>query len=385
LCKKNMLMLFSVLLILVFSLVFFTGCDGVEIDNDNDDAEEAAPADVQVEWTIATSWPSGILLHEMAEIWADHVEAMSGGRMVVNVEPAGAIVGGLEVLEAAHTGTIDGFHSWSGYWMGTNDAQNFFASIPMAFDTQSHIMWMYSEGLDYQNRVYQDEMNMNLVAFLCGATHPEVGAHSNVPLQELEDWIGTSYRVPGWMAQILSDMGVAVEVLAGGDVYPALETGQIDAGEFSSPIVNYTLGFHEVTDYFTGPGIHQPTCLFELTLNKDAYEALPADLQHIVEAATYMTTFETWTKDVVEGKRVLRAWQDDHGMTPVYVSDEAQLEFRQQAWNFIDNAVADDPLTVEIWESARNFYLEFIEYDEFMNPHRIIPEEYELPEERKLR
>jgi len=72
-------------------------------------------------------------------------------------------------------------------------------------------------------------------------------------------------------------------------------------------------------------------------------------------------------------------------MEPVYMSDEAQLEFRRQAWQFIDDAVAGDPLNVEIWESARNFYLEFIEYDEFMNPHSIIPEEFQLPEDRKLR
>jgi len=386
--RRNSLVLISVLVIMVFSLVLVSGCDGVEIDegNDNDgNGEETAPADVQVEWTIATSWPSGILLHEMAEDFAKNVREMSGGRMIVNVEPAGAIVGGLEVLDAADTGVIDGFHSWSGYWMGTNEAQNFFASIPMAFDTQSHVMWMYSEGLDYQNQVYQEAMGMNLKAFLCGATHPEIGAHSNVPLEELEDWIGTSFRVPGWMAQILTEMGVAVQVLAGGDVYPALETGQIDAGEFSSPIVNYTLGFHEVTDYFTGPGFHQPTCLFELTLNLDSWNALPADLQAIVEAATYKTTMDMWTKDVVEGKWVLREWQDTHGMEPVYMSDEAQLEFRRQAWQFIDDAVAGDPLNVEIWDSARNFYLEFIEYDEFMNPHSIIPEEFQLPEDRKLR
>lgn len=381
--KKSLMLLSFLILTALMAFAFMAGCNGTPIGNDD---EEAAPGfDEQYEWTIATSWPSGILLHEMAEWWGEEVERMSGGRMIVNVEPAGAIVGGLEVLEAADARTIDGFHSWSGYWMGTNEAQNFFASVPMAFDTQSHIMWMYDQGLDYQNQIYQDAMGMNLVAFLCGATHPELGAHSNVPLQEIEDWIGTSFRVPGWMALILSDMGVAVEVLAGGDVYPALETGQIDAGEFSSPIVNYTLGFHEVTDYFTGPGFHQPTCLFELTLNKDSFEELPADLQAIVEAATYVVTWKAWTTDVVEGKRVLREWQDVHGMTPVYMSDEAQLEFRQQAWSFIDDAVAGDPLNEEIWNSARDFYLEFIEYDEFMNPHRIIPEEYQLPPDRRLR
>jgi len=383
LSKKNWLVLFAVVVLAVFSVSMFVGCevedDVVENDNGNDAVYEE-----EYHLEIATTWPSGILLHEMAEMWAEYAEEMSGGRLTIEVHPAGAIVGAMEVLDATQAGTIDGYHAWSGYWEGDHPSQNFFASIPMAFETHAHILWMYDRGLDYQNQVYQEEMGYNVKAFLCGATHPEIGAHSNVPLAELEDWIGVTHRVPGWMAQILDDIGVAVAVMPGGDVYPALETGEIDSGEFSSPIVNHTLGFHEVTDYFTGPGIHQPTCLFELVLNKDVWDSLPPDLQAIIEAATYKVTNEAWAIDVIEGYKVLQEWQDVHGNEAIYVSDEAQLEFREHAWEFIDQEVAGDPVSEEIWNDARQFFLEFIEYDEFMNPHRQIPEQFQLPDDARL-
>ncbi len=384
--KKSWMLWLVLVLVAAFTFVAVAGCE-VEDEEpaENDNNNDAAVADEEYDLDIATTWPSGILLHEMAEMWAEYAEEMSGGRLNIEVHPSGAIVSAMEVLDATQAGTIDGFHGWSGYWMGDHGAQNFFASTPMAMETDAHIIWMYDRGLEYQEEVYA-EMGYDVKPFLCGATHPEMGAHSNVPLEELEDWVGTTYRVPGWMAQILEDMGVSVAVMEGGDVYPALETGEIDAGEFSSPVVNHELGFHEVTDYFTGPGIHQPTCMFELVLSQEVWEDLPPDLQAIVENATYKATNEAWTEDVVGGYDVVTSWMEDHGNEPVYVSDEAQLEFREHAWDFISEEVEEEgPLAEEIWEDQLQFFLEFIEYDNFMTPHRQIPEDYQLPEEDQLR
>ncbi len=367
--KRKWLIMCAILTVLVFSVVAISGCGADAPVGNNADGAFAET----FHWTIATSWPSGIMLQDMPRIWAERVEQMSGGRLIIDVEPAGAIVGAMEILDATHAGTIDGFHSWSGYWMGQHEAQIFFASIPMTMEPLSHVMWMWHEGLEYQNRIYQEEMGLNVVAFLGGNTHPELGAMATYPLAELDDWRGTRFRVPGWMAEILTDMGVAVVALPGAEVYPSLERGVIDAAEFSSPLVNHQLGFHEITDYFTGPGFHQPSCLFEITINKDAYEALPPDLQYIVEYAALVTTMESWTIDVVEGIRILELWEEDYGLTPVRMSNEAQLEFRKQAWDFIDARVQDDPLTKEIWDSARNFFIEFNDYEDFMVPIRDLP------------
>ena len=357
---------------LLFALA---GCAPAEEPAANNDAPAVDPDEVY-SWTIQTSWPTGILLHEMAEKWGEKVEAASGGRMEIEVLPSGAMVGALEVLDATHTRTIDGMHSWSAYWLGRNTAAPFFSSVPMLFEPTSHVMWMLDRGLDYQNQLYQEELDLNVVAFMCGNTHPEIGAHSNVPLRELDDWIGTSYRVPGWMAEILSDMGVAVTTLPGDEVYPSLERGVIDAAEFSSPVVNHSLGFQEISDYYTGPGIHQPSVVFELVINKDSFNELPADLQLIVEYAAHAVTLETWTEDVVRGSEILEIWQEDYGMERMEISEEAQLEFRQQAWDFIEAELEGNPFAQEVWSDAREFYIEFNDYEKLMVPTRAIPDEW---------
>ena len=365
--KSKILVACTVLMLVVFLVV--TGCGGPAPAGNGD-----APAASQevIDWTIATSWPAGMLLHEMAEIWADKVEKASGGRMRIEVLPGGAMVGPLEVLDAASAGTIDGMHSWSAYWIGKHPGAHMFSSIPMLFDTHSHIAWMIDRGLDYQNQLYQDKMGLNTVTFLCGATHPELLAHSNVPLAKLDDWQGTKYRTPGWWAEILKDMGVAVVTIPGAEVYPSLERGVIDAAEFSSPVVNYDLGFHEVTSFYTGPGMHQPSVLFEITLNKSSFDALPADLQEIVEQAALATTIETWAYDIVEGIRILDQWEGA-GLTPVKVDDDAQVAFREQAWDFIEKEAQKDPFLKEMWDDAREFYVQFNQYEDFMNPVRDIP------------
>lgn len=369
---KKKLLVGCALLLAVFLIV--SGCGPSAPAGTKNEQPAAKPAEV-IDWTIATSWPAGILLHEMAEMWAERVEKASGGRMRIEVLPSGAMVGAMEVLDATHAGTIDGMHSWSGYWLGKHPAAPMFSSIPMLMEPQSHIIWMLDRGLDFQNKLYQEELGLNVVAFLCGSTHPELLAHSHVPLAKLDDWVGTKYRTPGWWAEILKEMGVAVVTVPGAEVYPSLERKVIDAAEFSTPIVNYQLGFHEVTKYFTGPGMHQPSVLFELVLNKNSYEALPEDLKEIVRLAALSVTLESWTKDVVEGISILNEYER-RGNVPVVVEPEAQYEFRKQAWDFIEREAAKNDFLKEIWDDARAFFIEFNEYESFMMPIRDIPDEW---------
>jgi TRAP-type mannitol/chloroaromatic compound transport system substrate-binding protein len=331
--------------------------------------QPAAPKVEVIRWSMATSWPQGWLLHQMAEHWAEEVKQASGGRLLIDVSPSGAIVPPLEVLDATHTGSIDAFHSWPGYWMGKMPPVPFFASIPMGFEPLMHLVWMYEEGgIEYFQKMY-DNAGMNVIVFPGGITHPELLAHSNVPLAKLEDWKGLKYRTPGWWGEILKGMGVAVVTLPAAELYPSLEKKLLDALEFSSPAVNNVGAFHEVTQYYTGPGMHQPSVLFEITINKDSYNALPDDLKAIVKTAARSTTMWGWAKDISLGIQVLDQWEK-RGNTAVVVEEAAQHEFRKQAWAYIDGLAAKDPFFKEIWESQKAFYDKFVEYEDFMVPVR---------------
>ncbi len=367
--KRNKFLVVILLLLFVASMA--AGCGGGGTPTQPATQTPAAPAQQQViRWSMATSWPQGWLLHEMAVQWSKEVEAASGGRLIIEVHPSGALVPPLEVLDAAHTGTIDAMHSWAGYWMGKMPAVPFFASIPMGLESLPHLVWIYEEGgLELWQRLYS-EAGLNVKVFPGGITHPELLAHSNVPLAKLEDWQGMKYRTPGWWGEILKGMGVAVTTLPAAELYPALEKNLIDALEFSTPIVNHVGGFHEVTKYFTGPGMHQPSCLFEITINNDSYNALPDDLKAIVATAARSVTLWGWMKDISGGIKTLETWEA-RGNEPVVVEPAAQREFRKQAWTYLDNLAAQEKgIFAEIWESQKDFQAKFNDYEEFMVPVR---------------
>jgi TRAP-type mannitol/chloroaromatic compound transport system substrate-binding protein len=351
---------------LMFALML-TGC-GDKPAQQTGAAENQLP---KVEWTLQTTWAQGWLLHQMAEDMAKRVDVMSGGNFKINVQPAGAIVGGLEVLDATASGTIDAYHSWPGYWMGQHPSAPFFASIPMHLEPLMHTTWLYAYGGKELMQEMYDEIGKNVYSIPGGVTHPELLAHSNKPLEKIENWVGLKYRAPGWWGEILKKMGVAVTMLPGTELYPALERGILDATEFSSPIVNKQQGFHEVTKYVAGPGMHQPTCFFEFGFNKQKYDALPENYKQMLQTAAMATTLWSWTQDIVLGIQTLEEWEKS-GKEFTRVSDEAQREFRERAWDYIDNDVKtkNNAHYTKTWNSVQEFWTKFGDYEYKMVPVR---------------
>ena len=339
------------------------GCGGqqpVANPANNADAADALP---EVNWTLQTTWSQGWLLHEMAEDFAKRVSDLSDGKFVIDVQPAGAIVGGLEVLDAAHSGTIDAYHSWPGYWMGKHPSAPFFASIPLHLEPLMHTTWLYNYGGKELYQEMMDEAGQNVIVLPGGVTGPEMLAHSNKPLETIKDWEGLKYRAPGWWGEVLKEEGVAVTMLPGTELYPSLEKGIIDATEFSTPAVNKQQGFHEVADYIAGPGMHQPTCYFEFGFNKDEYNKLPDVYKAILENASYATTLHMWTKSNVEDMKAL-AFFEEEGIERTYVSPEVQREFREQAWAWIEADVnkSTNEHYKKTWASVNEFREKFSDY-----------------------
>lgn len=187
----------------------------------------------------------------------------------------------------------------------------------------------------------------------------------------MADWRGLKYRAPGWWGEVLKDMRVAVTMLPGTELYPALDRGILDATEFSTPAVNRQQGFHEVAEYIAGPGLHQPTCFFELGFNKDAYNRLPDIYKAILENAAMSMTLHMWTKSNVVDMEALDFF-DERGIKRTYVDPVVQREMREQSWNWIDNDVKrrnNDHYT-RTWASVNEFWDRFSAYEEFMIPVR---------------
>lgn len=355
-----------VALLLVVSMLF-AGCSSNSTGG-NAPATTGESTEV-IRWTMQSSWPSGLLLHEMAERWAEEVKITSGGRLIIDVLPAGSLVGGAEVMDATHTRTIDAYHSVSTYWMGKMPAAPFFCTIPMSFEAPMYLVWLYERGgLELWQRMY-DEANVNVKVLPGGVFGAEIIAHSHKPLSNLDDWKGLKYRTVGWWAEILKEMNVSVTTLPAAELYTSLDRRVIDAVEFGPPLINRELGFHEITNYFTGPGMNQPSTLMEIGINKDSWNALPEDLQQSLEIASRSMTLWGWTKELSGSIDTLEFYKSI-GKTPSLVNEEAQREFRNTTWAYLDREAEKDEFFKEVWDSVKEFWTLFNEYEEFMIPVR---------------
>jgi TRAP-type mannitol/chloroaromatic compound transport system substrate-binding protein len=333
----------------------------------------------EVRWTMATSWPATIHLHHMAEYWAKKVEEMSGGRMVVDVRPSGAIVGAFEVLDAANTGVVQAMHSWSAYWIGRNPATAFFASVPFFFTPLSHLAWVYEGGgLQLWQKIY-DDLRLNVKVLPCGITHAEIVGWSHKPLRKLDDWKGLKYRAPGIWGEMLRGLGVAVTTLPAAELYTAMERRVIDATEFNTPYTDQLLRFHEVARYFTGPGMHQPTVLFELVINKGAWDRLPDDLKAIVEEAARATTLWGLVHDFHKSMEALDFFRK-RGNQQVSVERQTQWEIYKIAMEYLKKLAETNPTFKQVLDSALAYHRRAAAYEEFMTPipvreaHRVPPQ-----------
>ena len=310
-------------------------------------------------WRMSDPW-SGGNFHDMAMHFADTVRACSGGRLNIKVFPTGAIVPAMEIFEATSKGTLDAFHSWPGYWKGRAEAFVAFASVPFGLDFEGYNIWYYERG----GKEMFDELygRFGLVPFYCGNVGQELGLHSNKKATKLDDFKGMKIRTPGWYMDIMTLMGVSVTPLPVGEIYLALERGVIDALEFSSPAANIPYGFHEVTKYVIEPGVHQPSCQFDVVFNKKKWDELPEDLKIIVETAAKETQLWTnaWQENLnIEALKVIGAKSEF-----VKMDDVTIVEFAKTSFKYLDDLKAKDPDVKKVLDSQEKLKNEFAQWRE---------------------
>jgi TRAP-type mannitol/chloroaromatic compound transport system substrate-binding protein len=178
----------------------------------------------------------------------------------------------------------------------------------------------------------------------------------------MEDFKGMRVRTPGWYMDIMTKLGASVTPLPGGEVYLALERGVIDAAEFSSPAINYPMGFDEITKYVIEPGIHQPSVQCALFFNKDAYNKLPADLKYIVDIAAKET--QLWSTAWQEQLNIEAIKLFKEKVEFVKMDDEAITTFAKMTKEYLDELKAKHPNVKVTLDSQEQFKKDFAEWRE---------------------
>jgi TRAP-type mannitol/chloroaromatic compound transport system substrate-binding protein len=250
----------------------------------SDDGAPAVQTGQRVNWRLASSFPRSLdTIYGGAEVFAEEVERLTDGRFRIRVYPQGELVPGLQVLDAVQQGTVQVGHTAGYYYTGKNPALAFDTALPFGLDSRQQTAWLTEAG----GGELIDELlsDFGMLALPAGNTGAQMGGWFRREVRSVSDLRGLKMRIPGLGAQVLSELGVTVQTLAGGEIYPALERGAIDATEWVGPYDDEKLGFHRVARYYYYPGWWEPGPNLSLYVNRQAWDSLPALYRDIVRAA----------------------------------------------------------------------------------------------------
>ena len=235
-------------------------------------------------WRLISSFSRGLdTIFGAAEVLAERVSHLTGGRFKILVYPAGEIVPAFEVLESVQKGTAQMGHTASYYYIGKNAALAFDTTVPFGLTARQFNSWAYhGGGMELLRSLFAD---YNILNFPGGNTGVQMGGWFNRPVDSVTDLRGLSMRIPGMGGRVMSRLGVTVQQIPGGEIYPALERGAIDAAEWIGPYDDEKLGFAQVAKYYYYPGWWEPGSNLSFYVNRDAWNRLPAHYQHALEVS----------------------------------------------------------------------------------------------------
>jgi TRAP-type mannitol/chloroaromatic compound transport system substrate-binding protein len=255
----------------------------------------AAPALAQclpeVKWRIASSFPKSLdTIFGAADVIAKKVAQATSNKFQIRVFAAGEIVPGLQVADAVQNGTVEAGHTAGYYYVGKDPTFALDTTIPFGLNTRQQNAWMYhGGGLELMREFFKD---YNIISFPAGNTGAQMGGWFRKEIKTVEDLKGLKFRIGGFAGQVLTPLGVVPQQLAGGDIYPALEKGTIDAAEWVGPYDDEKLGFNKVAQFYHYPGWWEGGPMLSTLVNMAAWEQLPSTYKNALEAACYEAN--TW-------------------------------------------------------------------------------------------
>ncbi|MBW6456329.1 MAG: twin-arginine translocation signal domain-containing protein [Trueperaceae bacterium] len=231
---------------------------------------------------MVTSWPTALdTLYGTATRAAEQLRALTDGAVEIEVYPAGAQVGALEVYDAVSSGAFDFGHTAAYYYVGKDQTHGFFTAMPFGLNAQQTNAWFYDgNGIALWNELNERD---DLIAFPAGNTGVQMGGWFKKEINTPDDIRGLSMRIPALGGQVFTRAGGNTQTIAAGEIYLALERGTVDAAEWVGPYDDEILGLHRAAPYYYGPAWQEPGPALGLYVNLDTFRGLPADIQQAIE------------------------------------------------------------------------------------------------------
>src|ERR1700737_1023723 len=251
-------------------------------------AAVASPAIAQsspeIKWRMPSSFPKSLdTLYGGSEYFTKQVAEMTDNKFQIQLFSAGEIVPGLQALDATSNGTVEMCHTVSYYYVGKDPTFAIYASVPFGLNARQQNSWWYQGGgMELGNEFFK---KFGLIAFPCGNTGTQMGGWFRKEIKTVADLSGLKFRIGGIAGQVLQKVGVVPQQLAGGDIYPALEKGTIDAAEWVGPYDDEKLGLYKVAPHYYYPGWWEGGPMLVAMVNLDKWNALPKYYQNALEQA----------------------------------------------------------------------------------------------------
>ena len=313
-------------------------------------------AQAPVTLRFQSTWPTKDIFHEYALDYAKKVNEMTGGRLKIEVLPAGAVVKAFDLLDAVSKGTLDGGHGVVAYWYGKNTALALWGSGPsFGMDPNMLLAWhYYGGGKELQAEIYKS-LNLDVASYMYGPMPTQPLGWFKKPVAKAEDMKGLKFRTVGLSIDIFNGLGAAVNALPGAEIVPALDRGLLDAAEFNNASSDRVLGFPDVSKICMLQSFHQCSEQFEILFNKKRLDALPADIRNIVGFAVQAASADMSWKAIDRYSTDYLEMQSKQGVK-FYKTPDAILKRQLDIWDEVMKKRSDEnPMFKKVLDSQRAF------------------------------
>ncbi|MCK0122330.1 MAG: TRAP transporter substrate-binding protein [Yoonia sp.] len=312
---------------------------------------------VQAQDTIEMTSAFGSNLPILGTAGVDFVSKINSISSEVQFEhfDPGKLVPTLEALDAVSNGSVDAAYTTSGYWQGKITSASLFAAVPFGPEAGEFLGWiLYDDGAELWQGMY-DNAGYDVKVLPCGIIAPETSGWFKNEINSAADLEGLNMRFFGLGAEVMQRLGVSTSLLAGGDIFPALERGAIDATEFSMPLIDARLGFYKIAQYNYFPGWHQPSTLFELLVNIDVWDDMSETAQNQIEVACLANITTNFAEGEAKNFDAMVDNVENNGVT-IKQWDPEMLDLFESNWNEIaQELAAEDEYFATVWADLSEY------------------------------
>ncbi len=301
-----------------------------------------------------STWPVKFIYHEFAVDWTKKVAELSGGRLKIEMLPAGAVVPGLQLVDAVSKGVLDGGHGLAGFWFGKNSAFGLYGAGPdFGMDATQLLAWVeYGGGKELFTEI-QAAAQLDLVSFLYGPVPCEPMGWFKKPIRTVADLKGMKFRTAGLAVDMFNELGMSTVQMAPADIVPAIDRGVLDGAEFASATDDRTMGFPDVAKYYLQQSYHMSNNFCEMMINKKKYDALPEEMKIIMKHVSHAASADMEWKSMHRMSQDYIELQTKQGVK-AYTTPKPILDAQLKAWDtVIKKRSAENPLFAKVIASQK--------------------------------